>query len=147
MEQDVGGSDGVGRPTALSLSIGGYPGPFYSVTLDANSLLYDADGEGQSRTERIAPTEKEWTIFRRKLDAIGVWDWRPDYPDPGTCDGTQWSVEIKWGGRSLRSTGSNCSPGPGGEFSDGEEVDGKNDSGFWAFTAAVQDLLSGLPFD
>ncbi|NLG85038.1 MAG: hypothetical protein GX493_10630 [Firmicutes bacterium] len=62
---------------------------------------------------------------------MGVWDWRPEYYTPA-CDGTSWSVKIRYRDREIESSGSNGYPGS--EGADGSEE-------FEELLAAVRGLL------
>jgi len=41
---------------------------------------------------KVTPTDQQWREFRRALDNVSIWQWRTNYPEPGFCDGTQWSL-------------------------------------------------------
>lgn len=91
----------------LMISIGGFHGPHYDVCLERGRLRCRAD---DSRTT-VTPSAQEWKAFWASMDQIGVWGWETRYDDLETTDGTQWSIEISDGARSLRSFGSNRYPG------------------------------------
>ena len=103
------------RPHKLEASIGGYPGPYYDVTLTNGELIYNChDGDGptlQPDGGLITPTEEAWAEFHSALDRAQAWQWQPRYePDELIVDGTSWSVEIRWGDRTVKSQGSNAAP-------------------------------------
>lgn len=58
----------------------------------------------------MSPSPEEWAAFRRALDSARVWEWAPEYPDPGVLDGIGWSIEIEWGPHRITSFGSNAFP-------------------------------------
>jgi hypothetical protein len=107
-------------PKRLCISIGGFFGPCYEVTLKKGRLTYtylqsrhscSQELLPQPHREEIQPSVKQWATFRRSLDRLEVWCWQPEYSDPGVCDGTGWSVEIAYSDRSIVSSGNNCFPG------------------------------------
>jgi hypothetical protein len=103
----------------LSISIGGHFGPSYSVELKEGVLTYayskpvrNFPSEWDSGSKEIRPSREQWQAFRSALDQLNVWCWQQDYPNPGVCDGTGWSVEIAYSDKSILSGGSNCFPDP-----------------------------------
>jgi hypothetical protein len=60
-------------------------------------------------TQRITPTPQQWAHFRRSLDKVKAWRWRPkyvgNYPDSST-----WSLKIEYADRSLATTGAAAFP-------------------------------------
>src|SRR5215471_10803465 len=103
-------------PESFKTFVGGFTGPSYSVELRDGKLYYSVvDGPSHTRAAKITPSTQQWGEFRRALEDIGVWQWRTNYPNPRVSDGTQWSLEIRWGGRALRARGSNSFPATGGE--------------------------------
>lgn len=118
------------HPTQLRISIGGYFGASYSVELENVGVRYRASEQGQGRIdERFDPTDSEWRRFALALEQAGVWEWESDYYEPAT-DGTSWSLEISWDGRTITSQGSNAFP-----------------ASFEAFLAAVSRLAGARPFE
>jgi hypothetical protein len=125
-------------PERLHISMGGYFGPCYSVTLEEGRPIYAYSARGPSGGEpkpewllepklrellglsplpgpdEIQPSAKQWRNFRRTLDRLNVWCWQRNYLDPAVCDGTNWSAEIVYSDRSLVSSGNNCFPGRDG---------------------------------
>jgi hypothetical protein len=109
------------RPLKLLASIGGYPGPAYTVELTADGLDYiyvpsiSSIGPGSTvPRERLHPTEDQWAWFRRRLDEINVWCWLERYENPGICDGTGWSFSIEYPDRKIESSGDNNYPAEDG---------------------------------
>jgi hypothetical protein len=79
--------------------------------------------------------------FRRALDAINVWSWRSEYPNPGILDGTQWSLDIDNPDRSVQAHSDNNYPGPAGmPIGQSEEPDT-----FQSFGCAVSRFLGKEP--
>ena len=101
------------HPEQFLAKIGGYMGPSYSVSKSKAGLRYRSFKEGYTpcETVTIAPSRIEWELFQKVLDEIGVWNWEPQYLSPGTCDGTQWRIEIHWGDKRITSHGDNNYPG------------------------------------
>jgi hypothetical protein len=133
-------------PERLYMSIGGYFGPSYQVTLENDRLIYrywppreSCFREPEPQSEKIQPSAKQWQAFRRALDRLDVWRWQADYPNSAVCDGTAWSVEIAYSDRSLVSSGDNCFPGRDGRALP-VTADGK-DSTFAKFCHAVARLI------
>ena len=118
-------------PSVFRAGIGGYTGDSFALEFDGDTLSYTPSGYGfeERASSVVVPTLDEWGAFRRTLDRIGTWNWDHRYEEVGVCDGTSWSVEIRWGDRELDSSGSNAYP---------PKFDG--------FLKAVRKLLGGLPF-
>jgi len=130
-------------PQSFRASIGGFLGVCYSVELREGSLYYlAADAPQKAQTLKLTPTSQQWREFRRALDDVGVWQWRTNYPNPGVYDGTQWSLEIRYGDRTLKTQGSNNFPGRAGKPSGSP----KETKAFSAYAAAVKRLLGGKEF-
>jgi hypothetical protein len=150
-------------PERLRISIGGYFGPCYSVTLEEGRLIYTYSARGPSGGEpkpewplepklrellglsplpgldEIQPSAKQWQAFRTALNRLNAWCWKAKYSDPGVCDGTGWSAEIVYSDRSLLSSGNNCFPGRDGRAISvtGDE----RDNTFEKFSRAVARLV------
>lgn len=87
-------------------------GHTYEVQLQDGCLQYATFGRGiKSDPVLVCPTVEQWREFRRELDAIGVWRWRAEYSTPGVVDGTQWSLDVIYPDRAVRTQGSNSYPG------------------------------------
>ncbi len=112
-------------------------GSSYSVEKTENSLLYKCYGYGYElkATEMIIPSLAQWESFMQTLDKIGVWNWQPEYSNPGILDGTSWRVEIAWGNKKILSQGNNNYPG--GEYDSNE---------FQTFIRALSILIGGKEF-
>jgi len=108
-------------PKRLCISIGGFFGAGYEVSLKKGRLTYTCwppresySQEPEPQREEIQPSGKQWQNFRSTLNRLNVWCWQRNYSDPAVCDGTGWSAEIVYSDRSLVSTGDNCFPGRDG---------------------------------
>ncbi len=124
-------------PSEVEISIGGYPGPWYSLRKEGDALVYahtpTVEALDNPLRELVSPSASQWQSFLTQLNRLGVWSWREHYELP-VCDGTHWSVKIVCGSRVANSGGSNCYPGG----PDGQEFD--------SFPAAVQQLIGGREF-
>ncbi|HYD47507.1 MAG TPA: hypothetical protein VEB21_04135 [Terriglobales bacterium] len=120
-------------PSELSISIGGYTGPSYSLELHGPYLIYQAYAEqhGLVSKWKLQPTPDQWREFWAELDRIDVWHWEANYDNPDILDGTGWRITIAHADRRLATSGSNASPG--------------RDS-FDAFWQALRTLISDLEF-
>jgi len=101
--------------------VGGYPGVSYDVEIDFDSRLltwrrffagYSGKDDYYEKTIRKDTLAK----FIESLKEINVLNWKSKYENPGVCDGTQWSVEFKRDGRSIRKSGDNNFPENWDEF-------------------------------
>ena len=132
-------------PSEVKISIGGYPGPWYSLQKEGDALVYTnaptLEALDDPLRELIRPSPSQWQSFLIKLDRLGVWNWREHYELP-VCDGTHWSVKIVCGSRVANSGGSNCYPGG----SDGQGSGPGISRSFNSFLSAVQQLIGGREF-
>ena len=138
----VGESEAV--PQRFHTRVGGFMGNTYEVQLQDGCLQYETFGRGdKSDQARVCPTAEQWREFRRELDAIGVWRWRAQYSTSGVADGTQWSLDVAYADRTVRTQGSNNYPGakpdPVGVPS--------GSKAFTRYLKAVQRLLGGRAFE
>jgi hypothetical protein len=127
------------RPAKLSTRIQGFNGESYRVDLTPGSatVVYQSNSDtftGAAGTARksieIPPTR--WAALWKSLDEAKVWSWRKDYAsDRINPDPTEWSVEIRWCGRTIIASGIDAYPDP---------------KQFKAFEAAISELVGGLPF-
>lgn len=130
-------------PSSLEISIGGYFSTSYSVTLKGNLLQYSAYEPGSPpQAETIEPSSDDWTEFYNELNTIGIWNWEEHY-DANVCDGTQWTVSIRWGDRKCKVDGSNNYPLADGTPSDTCEPS----ETFERFLQAVSRLAGGRTFE
>lgn len=131
-------------PEVFTASVGGTEGTSYSVELRDGIIFYsDHAFDPKASQARIKVSAEDWREFRKSLDNLKVWDWRPDYPNPGNIkDGTQWAVTLQFADRKLVSKGDNNYPDASGK------PVGKPDcsESFNAFLAAVKKLIGGREF-
>lgn len=107
-------------PGAMYFCIGGYFQGYRSLRLsDLNLIVSPASiRDVPSPPERVTrPDERLWRNFWRSVNRLDVWSWQRNYTTPGVMDGTDWSMLLRYQGRSVRSSGSNGYPKKG-EISD-----------------------------
>ncbi len=102
-------------PTKLHFEIGGFNGECHQFQFHDGQLQYrTAPGAYMWTKETVLnPDLHHWEEFWRAVDAAGVWTWAKEYVEP-ICDGTQWSLTLRYKGRSVHSDGSNAFPGADG---------------------------------
>ena len=114
----------------LNLSIGGYPGPWYEVSLEADGRLKHVEQTQDGETVTfVTPAKEDWERFLRSCRRIGVGSWVDMYAQP-VCDGTSWQFDVELDSLKSETRGSNHAP-----------------VGFQAFLSAVRRLLGGLEFE
>lgn len=125
-------------PERFSASIGGFMGTSYSVELSGGTLTHTTTGLHYDSPEHttLRPTEAQWREFRHALDNLKVWQWLSDYPNPGVCDGTGWSLDIAYSDRALTTQGDNNYPGTHGRPNDAPDPT----KHFNSFLRAVRNL-------
>jgi len=111
-------------------------GSVYAVELQGKTLRYTRD----MTTRKITPTPEQWRAFRRALDHVDVWRWRPDYTF-GVSDGISWSIKIEYPDRSLNAKGYAAYPDHAGSPSKMLPT-----PSFTRYLLAVQTLLGDRPF-
>lgn len=131
-------------PQRFHIRIGGFKGLTYEVQLQDGRLEYSKlDGGQNSRRVRVRPTMEQWREFRRELDAIGIWRWRAQYLDFRVVDGTQWSLDVAYPDRAIKTQGSNEYPGTTPDFSGVPSAS----EAFTRYLKAVQRLVGGRAFE
>ena len=126
-------------PDRLEAKIGGYPGPYFTITWECDSLLWTAHGAGFEEQQKVCrPRASSWARFWDLMDEAGAWDWPEDC---GCCamDGTSWSIDIVAGDRMFRSRGVNAWPGP-------EGVEDEETAGFRRVRQGLSRLVGKKPF-
>jgi hypothetical protein len=131
-------------PQRFHARVGGFNGFTYEVQLQDGRLEYKRSGGRQkSRYARVRPTTEQWTEFRRELDAIDIWRWRAQYLNPGVTDGTQWSLDLAFQDRAIKTQGSNDYPGTTPDSSGVPSAS----KAFARYLKAVQQLVGGRAFE
>lgn len=92
---------------------GGFTG--YRITLEKGKFVYRVLDGNRVKTKILDyPEEDQWNEFWRKLNNIGLWNWRREYciADPAIVidDGGKWVVTIEHGKHAITSTGQNAYP-------------------------------------
>jgi hypothetical protein len=130
-------------PRKLSARIGGMLSVTFQVELTDGALVYTSS-RARETTElvKIKPTPDQWREFRAALDDINVWRWEPSYINRKILDGTQWSLEIEYADRSLKTGGSNSYPDDKGK-PNGQP---QSTPAFARYRATVEKLLGGKMF-
>jgi hypothetical protein len=128
------------EPAQLEIAIGGYTGDSYHIKWEEGKLAYTSMGYGYSgeSPQWIQPSAEQWEKFQKALGRLNVWAWEANYPNSGGRDGTHWSVDIEWNGKSLHSSGDNHYP---------ESESPEPGQSFRQFLQAVQALIGGLEFE
>ena len=69
----------------------------YCVRLDGDVVQYGlASGDAMMELKAEAvPSDRKWSNFRKRLDAIDIWQWQSNYDNPYVLDGVQWNLEIQ----------------------------------------------------
>ncbi len=121
-------------PKAFRAVIGGLEGSTYTVELGDGALHYTEQretsvGYGVTSSATVTPTPQQWQEFRKSIDQFAIWRWRPNYPNHGIEDGTQWRFDLECSDRAIKTEGSNDHP-----------------DHFDRYLAAVQKLLDGKTF-
>lgn len=133
-------------PKRFKAFIGGFLGASYSIELHDDGILdcKNSDrGQSDATHTKIRPTPDEWREFRAALDALNVWKWQPEFPSNGVADGTQWSLDIAYADRALKSQGSNNYPDANGKPNRQPEMTPT----FRGYLAAVRKLTGGRRFE
>ena len=135
-------------PKKFSALIGGFFGPTYVIELRDGTLHYTehkrSTGPKPTASATITPTPEQWREFRKSLDQLNVWRWRPDYSNNAIADGTQWRLEIQYSDHTLKTEGSNDYPDDTGAPKGKTDI--STTKAFDRFVAAVEKLLGGKTF-
>lgn len=133
-------------PENLSTLIGRFHCSTYVVELRDGTLHYTerkwlaAPGEKPIASTTITPTTEQWHEFRKSLDQLDIWRWRPAYHNNAVADGDHWKLEIQYADHTLKTEGSNNYPDEAGAPISTTEV-------FDRFRASVERLLGGKTFN
>jgi len=122
------------QPT-ICFEIGGFNGGCFQVEYKDGKLQY-RQAEGAYIWEPaiiLQPDLGAWERFWKALEIAGVWQWNERYENLDVDDGTQWSLELKYQGRSINTSGSNAYPGC-------NEPSYSKKCAFGQFIKALQDL-------
>lgn len=132
-------------PKRFSAYIGGFMGASYRVELHDGVIAYTTFGRGRTNPKHttVTPTAAQWREFRQTLDELKVWQWRGEYPTNDTFDGTQWSLDIAFADRAIKTHGNNNYPDAAGK------PNGKPDptEAFNRYLDAIKKLTGGKTFE
>src|SRR5580704_2545188 len=94
-------------PRTLTFSIITVVGPSYHVRFENGLVTYSSTQPGEKSKPPLhrAPTDEQWREFRRQLDHLKVWQWKPSYGNKLFVGGTQWSLDIVYPDRSIHTEG------------------------------------------
>jgi hypothetical protein len=131
-------------PNRFEASIGGFLGVSFHLKGNGGALVYTRFDPGRRNPQRstVRPTTNEWRQFRKSLDALQIWTWRADYANPDVMDGTQWSVDLAFTDRRIKSAGSNSFPDAKGNPSKRP----RTTPAFARYLEAVETLIGGKAF-
>jgi len=130
-------------PKHFNAYIGGFMGVSYKVELREGILTYTVwQNPSNQKATTITPAETQWHEFRQTLDELKIWQWRGNYPNKNVKDGTQWSIDIIYADRVLKTKGDNSYPDDAGK------PNGKPEPTevFNRYLSAVQKLMGGKTF-
>lgn len=134
------------RPGQFEARIGGYLGMSFSALLTGTGLEYTEFGEQYVplATKTFRPAAAQWRALEKTLDDVQVWHWKKAYLNPKVRDGTSWEFECAWGGRKIKTGGSNAFPADDDPRKTAMEIESPR---FDRFLAAISRLLGGEPFE
>lgn len=114
------------------------------VELQDGILNYEFSYRGLSyrNPETITPTEAQWREFRKALDDLNVWQWRPAYEKEEMSRGCYWSVDIAYSDRALKVRGRDSYPDAVGK----PEGDPEYTEAFNRFLKAINKLVGRIVF-
>jgi len=92
---------------------------FNSVTFEEDKILFNSF---YSKNESF-PDNNSWKKFWEEIEKIDIWNWEKSYVNYNVLDGCDWSIEIKYNNKKIKSSGSNAWP-----------------ENFKGFTQALEDL-------
>ena len=131
-------------PKEFSAIIGGFLGSTYAVELRDGALHYtEKKGREMTSSATVIPSAEQWQEFRKTIDQLNIWQWRAEYPNRGTMDGTQWSLTIAYADSALKTHGDNNYPDANGGPSDNSEPS----KTFNRYLAAISKLIGGRGFE
>jgi len=126
-------------PEKFLFDIGGWDGGGFGLSWESGALKlvrHDFGPFGGPILKEAQPTEAEWTRFWNAVEQSGAWSWNPSYEPVGyvVLDGTQWSLELAWNGKTVACGGSNAYPGCA-------DMEIEPESEFGKFYRALSDLI------
>lgn len=97
-------------PESFSFGIGGlFQGGHFIELKDGVVVDHETlKGKRIDHTLHIPP--ERWDAFKKKVNMLGVWQWKPSYMNMDITDGTQWNLELRYTDQSVDIMGSNAAP-------------------------------------
>ncbi|USK41144.1 hypothetical protein LIS77_11825 [Cytobacillus firmus] len=96
-------------PILLSVSLGGYPGPWYKIEVDfINGRFVYFEWHLSSFSSRNELPTKSGSIeeFKKELYRLKLWKWQKEYKNPGMLmDSVTWSIKLVTKENSFESQG------------------------------------------
>lgn len=127
------------EPEELDIDIGGHMEPNARIRWENKALHYHHNNGPLFDNKIIKPSEEQWDTFLERIEELRVWDWKESY-HANILDGIQWSIEMSFDDRSIKSWGNNCYPA----YHDNEKLgsqEGKRTQLFNNFLGAVSELI------
>lgn len=126
-------------PEELDIDIGGHMAPNARIRWENKALHYQHNNGPLFDNKIINPSEEQWDTFLKRLEELRVWDWEENY-HANILDGIQWSIEMSFADRSIKSWGSNCYPANNHNDKLSSQ-EGKRTELFNNFLVAVSELI------
>jgi hypothetical protein len=101
------------------------------------------NGKDLVETKKIVPSLQQWQTFWDKVNELEIWDWKPNYPNPGFLGSEKWEIDINAGRRRIVSRGEGNYPKQNASLSNTEF--GRSRA-FLDLIVAVRNLIGGLSF-
>lgn len=95
--------------THFELHTGGYPGPYFHITIK-DAVLHCTRDDGNGWVQKLVvpvANREEWVQLS---DYCATRKWKASYDQEEVLDGTHWQLEFRRGAVHLRSQGSNSYP-------------------------------------
>lgn len=108
-------------PVHFETYIGGFMSNTYLVSLEGNEIVYKVFSMAPVEELRIKPSIEQWSIFKKTLDNLNIWQWQKKYinEDIRTGGDVSWFLSIQYEGqkRTLKVIGINAFPDENGQLS------------------------------
>lgn len=128
-------------PQTFEFSIGGTEGGNRSEFKFKDGILWrytrTCGQEAPHTTHRSTPDRIAWLHFWQAIESLGVWDWQSTYNDSNILDGWGWSLQLKYGNRTLTTRGDNDCP-------EAVDNDYESDGVFGRFLKTVEELSGAV---
>ncbi|SIS46143.1 hypothetical protein [Salimicrobium flavidum] len=94
--------------------VGGYPDGNYEVDIDFEERKLVWSHEEESHKIELTSSDIERLLYELKW--LNILNWRAEYVEPFSMDGTSWRIEFRRDGRNLKKRGVNDFPEEWKEF-------------------------------